>query len=244
MAKGASDKMEENNADDIRGSYVRDSRRLEAQLRPWIEKQVYEKVRALRRGYSLMVYVDIQVLVPVCVDCIYSEYRFLEEPQPRPDVHGTQWKRDYALMGFSKRQIKEVGLALKEGWWQLRCYRCGTAIDPGQGDSFYVRREGPSDYFDLKIAKGGRVRKGMRGSVLEAFGNRCAGCRKELSPGEATMDHIVAKSEGGSTDLLNLQPLCLECNQKKANRGVDNVGIDLTFPLRPPPSDGYEEVIW
>ena len=44
--------------------------------------------------------------------------------------------------------------------------------------------------------------------------------------------------------MTNLQPLCQSCNQEKADKEVDVVDAVLTFPLRPPPSDGFEGVIW
>lgn len=58
------------------------------------------------------------------------------------------------------------------------------------------------------------------------------------------MDHIVAVSRGGVTEVANLQPLCEPCNQEKADRGVEVIEITLTFPLRPPPSDAFEGIFW
>ena len=58
-----------------------------------------------------------------------------------------------------------------------------------------------------------------------------------------TVDHVVAKANGGSGEELNLQLLCVECNQMKADRPVDLIALALDFPLRPV-SDSYEGVTW
>lgn len=35
-----------------------------------------------------------------------------------------------------------------------------------------------------------------------------------------TIDHIIPKSEGGTNDWENLQPMCIDCNGKKASKIV------------------------
>lgn len=84
----------------------------------------------------------------------------------------------------------------------------------------------------------------MKDAVLRGFGGRCASCKKRLTPDKATFDHIVAASKGGMTEIANLQPLCQRCNEAKGDKDVEVVDVVLTFPLRPPPSDGFEGVVW
>ncbi len=43
---------------------------------------------------------------------------------------------------------------------------------------------------------------------------QCALCQEEL-PDDFPVDHIVPFSQGGQTELWNLQGLCLECHQAK-----------------------------
>lgn len=44
----------------------------------------------------------------------------------------------------------------------------------------------------------------------------CCGLEKPLTP-----DHIVPLACGGSNAIENLQPLCLDCNRRKANKTID-----------------------
>lgn len=44
----------------------------------------------------------------------------------------------------------------------------------------------------------------------------CCGQRKLLSP-----DHVVPVSRGGSGDISNIQPLCVDCNKRKSARTID-----------------------
>lgn len=48
-----------------------------------------------------------------------------------------------------------------------------------------------------------------------------------------TKDHIFPKSKGGSDDVSNLQTMCVKCNEKKADKVIDNIdngwGYDLQY---------------
>lgn len=53
--------------------------------------------------------------------------------------------------------------------------------------------------------------------MLEILGNRCLKC----GAGRVTRDHIVPLSRGGLNHPANLQPLCVRCNNRKADQIVD-----------------------
>jgi len=55
----------------------------------------------------------------------------------------------------------------------------------------------------------------VREYLLEKWGRKCAYCGTKDTPLE--IDHIVAKSRGGSNRISNLCLACHECNQKKGN---------------------------
>lgn len=51
--------------------------------------------------------------------------------------------------------------------------------------------------------------------LCEEYSHTCPCCG--ITGVKLTIDHIVPKSQGGSDDITNLQPLCRGCNAKKGN---------------------------
>ena len=52
-------------------------------------------------------------------------------------------------------------------------------------------------------------------------GGDCAGCRTHFELHHFDVDHIIARSKGGTDHLQNLQLLCGNCNDVKGNRGME-----------------------
>lgn len=55
-------------------------------------------------------------------------------------------------------------------------------------------------------------------SLCAYYGHRCLCCGKQKP---LTADHIVPLVCGGSNDIGNIQPLCIECNSSKGARVID-----------------------
>ena len=55
--------------------------------------------------------------------------------------------------------------------------------------------------------------------LLEKFGRRCVYCAKSDVP--LNVEHIVPKARGGSNRLSNLAIACVECNQKKGAKPIE-----------------------
>ena len=62
------------------------------------------------------------------------------------------------------------------------------------------------------------TRKKVNRSILyRRQGGYCAGCSQYFRPRNLTIDHVVPRSKGGSSDMSNLQLLCHACNQMKGS---------------------------
>lgn len=59
-----------------------------------------------------------------------------------------------------------------------------------------------------------------RAALYLAADGRCSGCGVELQPGWHA-DHVAPWSRGGSTDVINGQALCPDCNRRKGARMTD-----------------------
>jgi 5-methylcytosine-specific restriction endonuclease McrA len=55
----------------------------------------------------------------------------------------------------------------------------------------------------------------FRDQILHAWEHACAYCREPLGR-SATLDHVVPKVKGGSTERRNLVACCLACNSFKS----------------------------
>lgn len=62
-----------------------------------------------------------------------------------------------------------------------------------------------------------RERERIRGIVIRRDGLLCYYCKRPLSYGEVTIDHIVPKDSGGSNFPDNLCVCCDDCNNRKRN---------------------------
>ncbi len=54
-----------------------------------------------------------------------------------------------------------------------------------------------------------------------AQGGNCNGCGTHFLPQHLTVDHIIARSKGGTNHLDNLQLLCGHCNSLKGDRPME-----------------------
>lgn len=63
---------------------------------------------------------------------------------------------------------------------------------------------------------------------------QCQYCDKCLNLGEATIDHVVPKSKGGTNTWENVVLACAKCNQRKGNKLLENTSIRLSKkPIQP-----------
>ncbi len=73
-----------------------------------------------------------------------------------------------------------------------------------------------------------------RSNVLARDNFQCQYCTKSLSSKEATLDHVVPRSQGGKTTWLNVVCCCPPCNRKKGGRTtVEAKMLLLKKPIKP-----------
>lgn len=73
-----------------------------------------------------------------------------------------------------------------------------------------------------------------RGNILARDNFTCQYCSKELSPREATLDHVIPRAQSGRTTWENIVCACGGCNRKKGGRTPKEARmILLTKPHRP-----------
>tara|TARA_R100001224_G_C4012160_1_gene146470 strand:+ start:795 stop:1247 length:453 start_codon:yes stop_codon:yes gene_type:complete len=68
--------------------------------------------------------------------------------------------------------------------------------------------------FDLECLSKGAAKRKFRKSIKYGWGGLCAYCRCERA---TTLDHLKAKSRGGSSLRSNLIPACQSCNHSKGS---------------------------
>lgn len=179
---------------------VREAPRIEAEQRPWTQQQVCDVIRRARRGHSHMTSGSWFRSAWAASTQRRGGWR---SSRNRPRFTRAHFAAGYEALGFSRREIQAIKHALDDGSWTPCCHWCGSRIDV-MVEGFCVRRTDITEYFGLDVHDGRKPPKWMKDAILRGFGGRCAGCRKRLTVDNATLDHIVAKSKGGLTEMTNL----------------------------------------
>ena len=75
-------------------------------------------------------------------------------------------------------------------------------------------------------------RKISRRALFARDGWRCAYCG--TTNGRLTLDHVVPRSRGGDSVWENVVTSCAPCNLRKGDRLLEESGLELRHPPRPP----------
>ncbi len=74
------------------------------------------------------------------------------------------------------------------------------------------------NYFTRKTQAGGSFTLKQWVELCQRFDFKCLRCKKKK---KLTVDHVIPVSRGGTSDISNIQPLCINCNTSKGTRTVD-----------------------
>ena len=87
----------------------------------------------------------------------------------------------------------------------------------------------------LKFVKIGRKTPPLcRANVLARDNFQCQYCARSLTSKEATLDHVVPRSQGGRTSWENVVCCCSSCNRRKGGRTPAEARMPLLKrPVRP-----------
>jgi len=66
-----------------------------------------------------------------------------------------------------------------------------------------------------------------RTNILARDNFQCQYCSKELTSREATLDHVIPRSQGGKTEWENMVCCCPACNRKKGGRTPSEAHMSL-----------------
>ena len=84
------------------------------------------------------------------------------------------------------------------------------------------------------VSSGRRAPPLSRANVLARDNFQCLYCSRELSTKEATLDHVVPRSQGGKTTWDNIVCACGACNRRKGGRTPKEARMKLLkTPIRP-----------
>ncbi|HEU5098210.1 MAG TPA: HNH endonuclease [Roseiflexaceae bacterium] len=73
-----------------------------------------------------------------------------------------------------------------------------------------------------------------RRAVLARDRETCQYCRAQPGRGHLTLDHVLPRSQGGTTTWENVVAACAACNHRKANRTPQQAGMALVATPRQP----------
>ena len=71
------------------------------------------------------------------------------------------------------------------------------------------------------VGNGGSFTSKEWTALLEACGHACLCCGNKEPDIKLTVDHVVPLCRGGVNSIVNIQPLCMECNKNKFTKTTD-----------------------
>ena len=88
----------------------------------------------------------------------------------------------------------------------------------------------PADVrYDNKEELWQRIIRKQKNELINKYGCECQICNKHFKKDDLCIEHIKAKSVGGTNKKENLSLVCRSCNSKKYNYNTGNFPIESFF---------------
>jgi 5-methylcytosine-specific restriction endonuclease McrA len=192
----------------------------------WIDENRCSYVETRMANCHHMQALDLREPRFLCVDCFTASVDGIFVRHRQPDICSATWKRDFAreldegLLTDLKKSVKANPRCA------LECAQCLRKLRPWRRESIYVQsRELQLDISDEvhSIEPSDEV----SGRIIKLYGGTCFGCGRK---GRLHIDHIQPCGRGGGASFRNLQPLCDDCGQRKADQPPAQIVMFLPMP--------------
>lgn len=175
---------------------------------------------------------------PVCEECIPNDPQRWAD---WPSIMARHWE-EHILWELGESAHNDIVAGLRAGeQCAFTCFRCRGDIEPWNGDDVYTITEHWWEYHGISMETPNRMNPSLRirDLIRSAYGHRCFGCGR--SARDLPIDHIQPRALGGDAALRNLQPLCEDCGNLKADSPATTLEVTVLTGFGP--ASGWERAV-
>lgn len=208
----------------------------------WIREECYKYyVNNRKDNCNYLELMDLWLRAPYCEDCAQS-YPF--ERYNNPDIISDSWKEDIIWsLGKDTLEMIENELNVNSDF-SILCKHCMCELRPWNNDNINIVTYHLEEHYGIPLETGNKKSpsKKLTNQVIKLYGGKCFCCGS--SDKELHTDHVIPRSKGGDAAFRNLQPLCEDCGNRKADKLPTEVTVFSDIYFGQYPSDGYEGLFW
>lgn len=210
----------------------------------WIRSECYRfYANERRRHCSYTELMDLWLRAPYCVECGSSgPFQRLRDP----DISPTDWKMDLLWEAGPAALANVEDVLAVDSEFCLLCKRCGRELRPWENQALYVVEYHLEEHYGIPIETPGRKQpsRNLQQQVMSLYGNVCFNCGVAKAETPLHIDHIMPQSKKGDSAFRNLQPLCEECGNTKADTIPNTVQVFSNIYFGPYPPETHEGLFW
>ncbi len=187
---------------------------LDAETKEWLLSEY--RTTLVRHRRNLCSHTDalrIEFPTILCEGCFSAKVDGVFWSYRGPDVLPESWESD--LAGILDDDLAHSIIQDEDA---PRCQQCRCNL---HGMALYIETTELSERLGVSDETSAiEPSRKLRAEVLRFYGKRCCACGSDRA---LEIDHIVPKSRGGLAAFQNLQPLCRQCNNAKADREPQSI---------------------